>query len=419
MSSEHRERLECVLLASLLRYPDCVPGAAEVVWPADFSSPERVAVASMIAEAPLSLLDLEDELVQAGMEPEKAGVVVGTLSDPVGDPAEVMGLAVRVREYAERDWLIREAARIAAHGGTAAEIRRDMAHAAEWSERQAQDETETTATVRERYADEAEEALAHGHRLSITTGIPWFDNLRPMPGQFVLLGARSKTGKTWLGQEIIESAARQGVRCAWFSTEMDWQDLAPRLFVHDGVRWMGDRVPESVQDVADLREATGRVGASPFFKYAVDAEEIFRRMDRLVRTQGVEFLLVDYLQDIHVPHDWARDEITKQKELGRRLKAFAKRNRVFVLAVSSTRKASDPSQENKAPTPSDFYGGGSLVFQSDMVITLHRPKPHQSNLVEVNIPLARAVRDSARTWLYRRESDLRYEQISYREMEAY
>ena len=162
-------------------------------------------------------------------------------------------------------------------------------------------------------------------------------------GRLVVLGAESGSGKTTLLSQWSQAWARQGYRVAFQSYEMTARELVQRAWIaetnieRDGIyaafRNADDGVTERLMDVM------GRESALPInvSQVPLDARGIEGWVRRLKRSQGVDVLVVDHIQELPA----APNAPTRALELAQacsRLKTLAMREDILVVVASQVNR---------------------------------------------------------------------------------
>lgn len=417
--------LEAGVISGVLTYPETLPEAqvrmsASDFWETIFQVCWDELVEALGEGRSMGLIELNDRVATRlpDRDPEAIQEHFAALSRLQPGRSEVPGLADRVRDLAQRR-KVQYAATVVAE--RAADQRVGLSHLlAELESLEAYDGSQDDATaeelpaVLEQYIAESEEMLDRGEDLTLRTGLDWLDSrLSLRKGGLLLIGAREKTGKSWMVQEIAEGSARRGNRVGWISSEMNYTDISPRILGSlGGQSWVLDRPPTDAEEIQALRKAAQRFQDLPvWFRYESQADLVMRRLNYWVRTHGLDVVIVDYFQDCRLPAEWGDKEHEREARFIVDLHRFAKENGVLMVVVSGVRKGRD---EHEAPSVNDLYGSNRIPFTSDWIVLLHRPSPRVQNLVECRLPEARLVRDQVRWWLLRHEVSLAYEEISRR-----
>lgn len=257
--------------------------------------------------------------------------------------------------------------------------------------------------------DRQQQLAADGHKLGLETGVRWVDRLKLRRGRLAMVIARQKTGKSFWLQQCLVQAARAGHRCLMFSTELDGEDLTPRLLTQEHVYWAKDREPNGPEEFEQAKLVASALPSNLHFAYESKAANVLATAANVQRTHGLDILAIDYVQDLSMPKDWG-DRLEAVGEFIRELKRFAKRHRVMVFVISSTRKAHSEQDENEQPKVSDAFGSTGLVFTADYLITLWRPYGHPS-IVGMAVPQARSIQTPPTVYLQRDPHTLRYEEL--------
>ena len=253
------------------------------------------------------------------------------------------------------------------------------------AERIVSDETRT-ASVEEfhKLGDQMEDAWS-AVRHAFQTGRPrvglpsGFDDLDELtggwfPGQLVVLAAGTGQGKSTLAQNIAETALKKGKTVAIFSLEMGAGEIGLRMIAHQSVvnhtQIQQGRV--SNDEWKRVEEAHATVSEWPLFTIEDTASvvELRQRTRALARREGLDLLIVDYLQLLTSGQktDSRNDEITK---ITRALKLLAREIGVPVLALSQLNRQWS-GRSDKRPQLSDLRDSGSIEQDADTVLFIYR-----------------------------------------------
>ena len=232
-----------------------------------------------------------------------------------------------------------------------------------------------------------------GHVSGLSTGLRDLDKKTGglHPSDLVILAGRPGMGKTALATKIAFGAAqalRQEARAetpdkvaagsvAIFSLEMSAEQLATRLLAEES-RVSGDRIRKGeigqkdfdrfVQVVRDIAALPLHIDDTP----ALSLSAMRTRCRRLKRTQGLNLVVVDYLQLMR-PSLGTKTEnrVMEISQITQGLKAIAKELSVPVLALSQLSRAVE-SRDDKRPQLSDLRESGTIEQDADMVMFIYR-----------------------------------------------
>ncbi len=228
----------------------------------------------------------------------------------------------------------------------------------------------------------------------ISTGLIELDNRLGglHPSDLLILAGRPSMGKTALATNIAFNAALNyrvepggdgedkrvaGAVVGFFSLEMSAEQLASRLLAEEtGIS--SDQLRRGAMSKDDFHrvvEASRKLAKAPFFiddTPALSVAALRTRARRLLRTQKLSLIIVDYLQLVRpsgrLSHDSRVQEIG---EITQGLKALAKELNVPVLALSQLSRAVE-QREDKRPQLSDLRESGSIEQDSDVVMFIFR-----------------------------------------------
>ncbi|MCI6704095.1 MAG: replicative DNA helicase [Bulleidia sp.] len=240
----------------------------------------------------------------------------------------------------------------------------------------------------------------------VETGFRDFDRITHgfQRGDLVILAARPSMGKTAVALNFALQTAehnRGKGAVAIFSLEMPIEQLGMRLLSAKS-RVPGDHIKtghlsnnewNAVNEaIVDLKGLKLYMDDTP----AVKVSEIFSKCRKLQAEQGLDLVLIDYIQLIASGSN-SRD-VSRQQEvsdISRSLKALARELKVPVVALSQLSRTVETRQD-KRPMLSDLRESGAIEQDADIVLMLFREsyydekvkeeaKENNSEQLEVNI----------------------------------
>lgn len=241
--------------------------------------------------------------------------------------------------------------------------------------------------------DQAELALRNPDSITgVPTGLRDLDDKLGglQPSDLLILAGRPSMGKTALAVTIGVNASRHmasgpagtgregrkfGV--AIFSLEMSGRQLAMRLLagvsrISQDKLMRGDfsreDLPLVTRAAQDLAALDVYVDDTP----ALSINALRTRARRLVRTQQVSLIVVDYLQLLRgVSKQGQSNKVHEVSEITQGLKAIAKELNIPVIALSQlSRKVEE--RDDKRPQLSDLRDSGSIEQDADVVMFVFR-----------------------------------------------
>ncbi len=260
----------------------------------------------------------------------------------------------------------------------------------------------------------ADEAFRRdSHVVGVTTGFHDLD--KKLGGlhksDLIILAGRPAMGKTALATNIAYNAAAgfkkvtdntgreitEGGRTLFFSLEMSAEQLASRIMAErsevpsDKVR-RGEIDTEEFGRIAmaaqDLRQVPLYIDDTP----ALTISQLRQRARRVKRQNGLELIIVDYLQLLQGGSDKRNDgRVQEISEITRGLKTLAKELDVPVIALSQLSRAVE-QREDKRPQLSDLRESGSIEQDADVVTFIFREEYY----LEKAEPLRRVDEDQTR-----------------------
>lgn len=212
-----------------------------------------------------------------------------------------------------------------------------------------------------------------GSIVGVPTGFSDLDRLTGglQKSDLIVLAARPGLGKTSLALTIAHNAAVKNQRSvAMFSLEMSKEQLAQRLLSMDAfidqqklrTGWIEDEEWERIIYAMDtLSEASIWIDDTP----AINTTELRSKARRLQAEQGIDLIIVDYLQLMQATIGGKRNEnrVMEISEISRSLKALARELNVPLLALAQLSRAVE-SRQSKVPQLSDLRESGCLTGET-------------------------------------------------------
>ncbi len=227
----------------------------------------------------------------------------------------------------------------------------------------------------------------------VPSGFPALDDLLSgfQKSDLIILAARPSMGKTALALDIARNAAvKHKIPVGIFSLEMSAQQLTDRMLAAEArvSSWkLRTGRLSTDEEYESLRNAMDRLAEAPIY---IDdkAERTVLQMRSIARRlkaeNGLELIIVDYLQLITPSHTRASDSVVQQvTEISRSLKAMARELDVPVIALSQLSRAVE--QRRGQPRLSDLRDSGSIEQDADVVMFIHREDKMQEDAEKNNI----------------------------------
>ena len=237
-----------------------------------------------------------------------------------------------------------------------------------------------------------EELLEQGQEITgLATHYTLLDKLTSglQPSDLIIIAARPSMGKTAFAMNIAENAAvLDGKVVGVFSLEMSREALLRRMLasraqVDSKALRQGFRDRD---DVRKLTRATEELSRSKLYiddSPSISVSEMRAKARRLKQTEGLDLLIVDYLQLMSaVPVGGKRFENRTQEvsAISRGLKALAKELKVPVVALSQLSRAPESrARDDRRPQLSDLRESGSIEQDADVVAFIFREEMYKKD----------------------------------------
>ena len=206
----------------------------------------------------------------------------------------------------------------------------------------------TTATAGDELDRLTEEMLAGQEPRRITTGLPRLDEVLEgglVRGHTAILGARTGVGKTTVATSMAVAAARSGCRVLFATVEMSRVELMAKVVANLG-NLKASKFRQKGWSQADIDAYhRGRAEATKLPLKIMDRtgrsiERVIARAQLEAKTEGLDLLVIDYLQQFRTarPHDMLRIEIGKISAL---LQQLASELNIGILCLAQLSRQGD------------------------------------------------------------------------------
>lgn len=196
-------------------------------------------------------------------------------------------------------------------------------------------------------------------------------------GQLTVVAGRPSMGKTALAIGWALNATLEAqVPTLVFSFEMTTTELVTRAIAMEGrmdLQALNGGRPMRQEEHQRMAAAAGHLNAAPLFiddAGDVDINSVMARARRAKKAEGVELILIDYLQLMEATGENRRQEIDV---VTRRLKRMARELNVAVVLLSQLSRAPE-GRSDKRPQMSDLRESGGIEQDADNIVGVYRPE---------------------------------------------
>lgn len=198
------------------------------------------------------------------------------------------------------------------------------------------------------------------------------DKTGGIKAEYTILSARPSVGKTALALQIATRVAVQGAKVVIFSLEMMADSVFSRMLSNyanidksyfDKPHLLDDKKYSEIQlQAARLAQLPIKIYDSIF-----SIEEIILKCEEAKATDGLDFVVVDYIQLIETSKK-TNNTNERVSYISRSLKKLQQKSNIHVLALSQLNRE---SERNDFPTLAHLRDSGSLEQDANNVFMLH------------------------------------------------
>jgi replicative DNA helicase len=207
----------------------------------------------------------------------------------------------------------------------------------------------------------------------------------------ILIAARPSVGKTSFAMNIINNSALDSkAKVAVFSLEMPKEQLAQRSLCSTAFVSMEKALKGDLREKEweALWEANKKLGEAQIFiddSSLNTPTNILSKCRRLKREQGLDLIMIDYLQLMSSNNKNKENRQQEVSEMSRMLKVAARELDVPIVLLSQLSRAVE-TRKGK-PQLSDLRESGAIEQDADIVMFLHRNQAEEDEEVSSFVDL--------------------------------
>jgi replicative DNA helicase len=392
----HNLEAEQSLLGSLLIDRDAIIKVASQIKSDDFFQGANGTIYQAILDLynrrePTDFVTLTDELTRREKIDQVGGLAyLSSLLNAVPTAVHVEYYGRIVERTATLRRLIDAGATIVSIGyqdGVETEDALDAAERAifDVSQRRSTRDFQSISDVLDRFFDQIDYMQQHrGAFVGTATGFTDLDQLTGglQKSDLIIVAARPSVGKTAFALGMAYGAAVQhGKTVGIFSLEMSAEQLVQRLLATEtGVDSHRLRLGQIDDHEWDrISRAFGKLAEAKIYiddSSGLNVMELRSKARRLQAEQGVDLIIVDYLQLMHSRR--SENRVQEISEISRGLKGLARELNVPVVALSQLSRAVE-SRSDHRPMLSDLRESGSIEQDADIVMFIYRDEVYDPN----------------------------------------
>ncbi|MCY3719887.1 MAG: replicative DNA helicase [Anaerolineaceae bacterium] len=192
----------------------------------------------------------------------------------------------------------------------------------------------------------------------------------------LIFAGRPGMGKTSFLLSVLLFVARQGGRVAFFTMEMDREQIVQRLAsMETGITMQKLRLGQlSTNEQGRLVEAMDRLGELQIFvddTPALNPLELRAKCRRMNFRTGVDLIIVDYMQLMNAGGAYENNRVQEISFISRSMKELARDLNIPLLSAAQLSRAVEQRQD-KRPQLRDLRESGSIEQDADIVMFLYR-----------------------------------------------
>jgi replicative DNA helicase len=193
------------------------------------------------------------------------------------------------------------------------------------------------------------------------------------PVDFMVVGARPAMGKTAFSVALAVKLARQGKKVALFALEMSAEQIMRRIMGNiakvDTMSIRYGKLSEGEKRSLYRAQEVDYLKNIVIFEGSHSINEIYTKVSDMKITQGLDIVIVDYLQKVISKKPSRYEQVT---EVSNKLKALTSDSKIPIIAMAQLSR--DSGRSGKLPILPDLRESGEIEQDASVVAFLHRPE---------------------------------------------
>ena len=389
---------EMCVLGSMILDNDAIGDALEILKPEMFAVPSHKTIFEAIVEMysdrkPVDLVTLKAQLSWSGKEklvrdnPKEIPLYLVNLVDQVPSAASILSYAQTVYEKACLRWLMEACTKVVHHICSDNQNLEDVRTQAEQAlftalSRSERPKIRTMSDILHDVFRGIQDIHDRKSRIiGLATGYYELDDMLSgfQKGQLYIVAGRPSMGKTSLAMNITENVAvREGKTVLFFSLEMSAAQLS-QSFLCSHARVDSNLLRTGRVSEEEFQKLVLAAGAFHETKILIDDSadlsvlDVRTRARRMKASQGVDLIVVDYLQKMNARTNgrYAESRQVEISSISSGLKSMAKELDLPVLALAQLNRGPE-AREDRRPMLSDLRESGAIEQDADAILLLYR-----------------------------------------------
>lgn len=189
--------------------------------------------------------------------------------------------------------------------------------------------------------------------------------------KFIVMGARPGVGKTTLGLQFAQEAVRQNKNVLFFSTEMNGTELMQRLLFSTGLVTAYEFASKNI-NWDNFERASAMVTSERLnVVYGkISLKDLITKAKSMYQQGKCDFIVVDYIQNVVTDDKAGTPQAVVIGNITRELKLFANEHDIPVLGLAQLNR--DSANEERKPRITDLKGSGAIEQDADLILLLDK-----------------------------------------------
>jgi len=215
----------------------------------------------------------------------------------------------------------------------------------------------------------------------VLTGLPNFDrHASPIQmHEYVVVGARTSTGKSSLMTQIARVNLERGLRVAMFTLETSCRAICLQMASQISAVNLRDLHGELPEKLDRFHAYLAALKTKPLmlFENDLSLEAIEARCRLLATSWKPDLVIIDYLGLIRVRSDGAYERMSK---LSKAMIPLRKSLGCCLMVAAQLNRGNE--MQDRRPTRTDFRDAGSIEEDAHRILALHRPSKDSNGLLQ-------------------------------------